>query len=144
MAPVSANCKYCKATKLSAVMTTNMTPRNICNLRLTIRRMPQPILGAKINEVITTWVKNRIHTTCKTGKDKTNHLAQVSRPANIKVVNVTSAIPIFRFLELSLRCSVMRHKVSDISTLYSRIANHIVAFATQMGVKHSIDMTISV
>jgi hypothetical protein len=75
--------------------------------------MLQPILGANIKDVITTWVKNRIQTTCKTGNDNTNHLALVSKLANIKVVRVTSAIPIFRFLELSLRCCVMNQKVSD-------------------------------
>jgi hypothetical protein len=70
-------------------------------------------LGANISEVMMTWVKNRIHTTCRTGKDSTNHLAQVSKLANIKVVSVTSAIPIFRFLELSLKSCVMNQKVSD-------------------------------
>jgi hypothetical protein len=59
-------------------------------------------------------------------------------------VRVTSAIPIFRFLELSLRSCVMNQKVSDLPLLYLQVTNHIVAFVTHMGVKHSIDMTISV
>jgi hypothetical protein len=75
--------------------------------------MPQPILGANTAAVNKTCVKNRIHTTCKTGKDITNHLALVSKLANIIVVRVTSAIPIFRFLELSLKSCVMCQKVSD-------------------------------
>jgi len=118
IAPVSANCRYCRATKLRAVITTSIRPRNICSLMFTNRKRLQPILGANIKEVMSTWVKKRIHTTWRTGKVTTNHLAQVSKLANIRVVSVTSAIPIFRFLELSLRSCVMRIKVSDLSTLY--------------------------
>jgi hypothetical protein len=106
--------------------------------------MRHPIVGANTAAVNSTWEKNRIHTTCKTGKDKTNHLALVSKLANIKVVRVTSAIPIFRFLELSPKSCVMYQKVSDLEILYPQVTNHIVAFVTHMGVKHSVDMTISV
>ena len=38
----------------------------------------------------------------------------------------------------------MYQKVTNLETLYPQVANHIVAFVTHMGVKHSIDMTISV
>jgi hypothetical protein len=102
MAPVSASCKYCKAQKFKPVMAASIKPRSSCK-RGCRQRSKSPLTeGANTAMENSECVRKRIQTTCITGRLTTRHLADASSVANIKVVTVTSAMPMRRFRALSL------------------------------------------
>ena len=82
-------------------MRANIKPRNNCKREFLILNKLTPIEGIKIAVVNKVWKTNRNQTTCKTGKLCTSHLALVSSTANIRVVTVTKAMPIRRWLAVS-------------------------------------------
>jgi hypothetical protein len=96
MAPVSASCKF------KPVMAASIKPRSSCK-RGCRQRSKSPLTeGANTAMENSECVRKRIQTTCITGRLTTRHLADASSVANIKVVTVTSAMPMRRFRALSL------------------------------------------
>jgi hypothetical protein len=88
-------------------MDASIKPRSSCKRGCRQRSKSPWTDGANTAMENSECVRKRIHTTCITGRVITSHLADASSSANIKVVTVTSAMPMRRCRALSLKSWLM-------------------------------------